>query len=243
MAEFVVTADASMEDVITQLRDTTAHIVVVVSAEQAALLAAGGGIKPTARAQQLAEAVGTAVKEAQQLCAKTLACVVIFPGCFLLWREEHVRGMTVKKTIFEPGVTYACAEFNLREDDRNADAAVAVGVVCNHIHPDEGSQFPEDFLREVSNSIADHKVSFLTGVFGDTREQMEWLCTQAGAMGKCAVCQPWALPSAVAEAMPMCGEFPDAVAEKWGLNPDEPCMHYSYPTYFFIFGHCRDGCK
>ena len=236
-AEFVVTADADMADLQWHIEHTTAHIVVVVSGESACSLVDAGGFRATERAEEIEREVRSAVMNTEASTEKpALECTPAGPGVFLLTRKGHIGKVRLREQEDKDGLSYARFEvFLLGERAEHTNTAVAVGVVCNHT----GHAFPEDFLERIQTSVVLNDVCFLTGVFGNTKEQMARFCEAAGARGNRAICQPWVLKPAVAGEMPGWAEEVE-VEECWGVASRRGCRIYTYPTYMFVFSPLQD---
>ena len=236
-AEFVVTADADMADLQWHIEHTTAHIVVVVSGESACSLVDAGGFRATERAEEIEREVRSAVMNTEASTEKpALECTPAGPGVFLLTRKGHIGKVRLREQEDKDGLSYARFEvFLLGERAEHTNTAVAVGVVCNHTD----QAFPEDFLMRIQTSVKEHDVCFLTGVFGDTEEQMSRFCEAAGAQGNRAICQPWVLEPAVAGEMRGWAEDVEVKA-CWRVDRSLGCMIYTYPAYMFIFSPLKD---
>ena len=79
---------------------------------------------------------------------------------------------------------------------------------------------------------------FLTGLFGDTCQQLEDFASNARAVGGRAVCQPWWHPAAVAE-----DSVPRNIAERahaFGVKESDMQNYSALPAYIFLIGPFQD---
>ena len=197
VAEFVINALADAVDVRALLARAPAYVSVVVCETSDSAVAEM--LTAVSNFQNSADAEDVANKDLSD--AKLIVCCS--PGVFVLAHTSHVSTCAILSRLSVDETSYCSVRCVLA---RNPLIAVAVGVLNS---APRGNMLPREILEFATRSIQSEHVRFLTGVFGDTRREMDLLCQECGAWFGAPVHQLWTLPN----------------GSVW-----------CYPAYIFVFG-------
>ena len=128
--------------------------------------------------------------------------------CVFVTLKRQVSEVSVQQDVVLDGSSFAIVHCRVQP----YNTAVAVGIVTA---PGKATRLPPWLRSIVHDSVFKHGVSLLTGIWGDTKEEMSELCQSLPLATECPVSQEWK------------GDTP-AVADLKG-----------FPVYTLLLGRCH----
>ena len=121
--------------------------------------------------------------QGKELRTVSTVCVSSIAMCFVT-HKRHVSEVSVQQTVVFDGRAFAIVHCRVQP----YNTAVAVGIVTA---PGRATRLPPWLRSTVHDSVFKHGVSLLTGIWGDTKEQMSELCPNLPLATECPVSQAW----------------------------------------------------
>ena len=215
LGHFVVSTEASAENLRWLFKTTPAHIVVVT-------YATGGPSDKTT-------SIAVAMKQVLPDCwhARWMTCGVV------LGKKSRIASVEVKAEFTCGPHQFGCFECLTIDSRFTPRGAVAVAAIFNNRDMGVGADYDKTFKTSVRSAVADHNVRFIAGVFSCPKGQVEALFSSLIRCEGRLILQPWWTEDAGTR---FDVEDLAAVAARFGVRRTDVPYMAVYPAYVVMLG-------
>ena len=228
IGQFVVTEDATPEDLFTLLNTTPVQILVLFFA-----VAEKGDSSGCRRQKEVKEMVA-AVAATSKFHGQWL------PGAAVLAAKTRFKCPSIIGAILDLG-HFWCVDVTSIGNYFNPGFSLRLAVVYDSPETSGFADvfYMDEFMEQVRGEIAMRQVQVLMGPLGKDAPQIGKLVHLYKPQESGLFFQTWRWPSREATRLPQ-PELDDAVAEPWG--PDPPVENVAfYPSYILVFGPAEEN--
>ena len=238
IGQFVVTEDATPEDLGKLLNATPVHILVLFFAVAENVDSEGCSRRDEVMIMVSAAVAATGKFEGQWM-----------PGAAVLAAKERFKCPRITGSIVRLSGHYWCVDVTSIENRFNPEFSLRLAVVynCPQMSAVADVCYVDEFMEQVRGAIARRKVQVLMGPLGKAPSQNGKLVRLYKPHEAAVFFQAWRWLPGEPTRLPR----PDLVASRWlpgkatrlrwGLDPTEPTGFAFYPSYIVVFGPAEEN--
>ena len=231
IGQFVVTEDATPEDLGTLLNTTPVHILVLFFAVAENVDSSG-----CSRRKKVKQMVSAAVEQCSKFEGQWL------PGVAVLAAKERFKcPRIIEWPIVDLNGHCWCVDVTSIKNRFNPECSLRLAVVYNipEMSAVADVSYAPEFMEQVCGAIARLKVQVLMGPLGKDPQQIGKLFGLYKPHYAALFFQAWRWQPREATRQPR-PDLDAAVAERWGLDPQLDNVAF-YPSYIMVFGPAKEN--
>ena len=230
IGQFVVTEDATPEDLGKLLNTTPVHILVLFFAVAENVDSSGCSRRDEVMDMVSAEVAATGKFEGQWL-----------PGAAVLVKKERFKCPSIIGSILDLNGHFWCVDVTSIGNYFNPGFSLRLAVVYDSPETSGFADvlYMDEFMEQVRGEIAMRQVQVLMGPLGKDAPQIGKLVHLYKPQESKLFFQTWRWPPQKATRLPQ-PELDDAVRELWGPDPQLENVAF-YPSYILVFGPAEEN--
>ena len=229
IGQFVVTEDATPEDLGKLLNATPVHILVLFFA-----VAENVDSWDDSRRDEVKDMVSAAVAATGKFEGQWM------PGAAVLAAKERFKCPHIIGSIVGLSGHFWCVEVTSIENYFNPEFSLRLAVVynCPEMSAVADVCYVDEFMEQVRGAIAKRKVQVLMGPLGQDPSQIGKLVYLYKPHEAALFFQAWRWLPWRSSPRP---DLDAAVAERWGVDATEATGFAFYPSYIVVFGPAEEN--
>ena len=229
IGQFVVTGDATMEDLGKLLNATPVHILVLFFAVAENVDSSGCSRRDEVKDMVSAAVAATGKFEGQWM-----------PGAAVLVAKERFKCPRITGSIVRLSGHYWCVDVTSIENRFNPEFSLRLAVVynCPQMSAVADVSYGEEFMEQVRGAITKRKVQVLMGPLGQDPSQIGKLVHLYKPHEAALFFEAWRWLPWRSSPRP---DLDAAVAERWGVDATEAPGFAFFPSYIVVFGPAEEN--